>query len=70
MEVVQLALVWRVARQSLGLPDIDPFAAAAQAQPPQRQQQVQPPPLQQVPTSNTKKVKASTVIDQTDETEA
>ena len=64
VEILQAALMWRVARQAYGLDDIDPLvpvvpAAAA----------VAPAAAAQINPSPTKRVKMSGAIDQLDETE-
>eukprot|EP00435_Cladocopium_sp_Y103_P022756 s3386_g5.t1 len=57
MEVIQVAYMWRVARTCMELPDIDPLA--------------EPAPQVTTATSSSpiKKVKASSVLDQMDDTE-
>ena len=58
MEVIQVAYMWRVARRAVDLPDVDPLA--------------EPSPVVTAPSSSAssgKKVKASNVLDQMDDTE-
>ena len=62
VEVVQVALVWRVARQHAGMPDVDLLVPA------QQPQQAQTSP-HTTTSSSRRKVKASTVLDQADESE-
>ncbi len=72
VEVIQLAMVWRVARQAFGQPDVDPMAdpavaaVAPQAQPaPQNAAQ----PSGGGSPSHTRKLKMSSAVDQMDDTE-
>ena len=76
-EVIQMALVWRISRQAVGLTDIDPMvenqtstSAVAPAPTPMASA---PTPAASVPggsgASPVKKAKISSVLDQTDETE-
>lgn len=61
METIQVALMWRVARQAMNLPDVDPLQDPI-AVGPQQLGQAQK-------SSSTKKVKSSAVLDQMDDTE-
>ena len=71
VEAIQLALVWRVARQAFNLPDIDPLDPTPM---PPAVTPTAPAPVAvtgggKVGGSPTKKVKTSTVVDQMDDTE-
>lgn len=70
VETIQLAMMWRVARQRQGAPAIDPLQpAGASAAPPSTPPGAPGPAAGETPTRPVKKVKCSTVIDQGDETE-
>ena len=78
-ETIQMALVWRVARQAVGLEDMDPMLPGAESSSAVRATVGASPPVSgtpgvaaAVPTQNQpspKKVKLSNVLDQTDDTE-
>lgn len=61
VEIIQVAIMWRVARQAFGLPDIDPLITDPAA--------VASPAPKAIAASGAKKVKVSAHADQRDETE-
>ena len=70
-ETIQLALVWRVARQVMGLGDVDPMVTdATSTSAPSPVSAGVPPVSGSGPATNqAKKFKMSSVLDQTDDTE-
>lgn len=63
VEAIQLALVWRVARQAFGMEDIDPLADLGSPASPGTSSAATPS------TTPGKKMKAASVLDQLDESE-
>jgi hypothetical protein len=78
-ETIQMALVWRVARQAVGLEDLDPMLPGAESSSAIRDAVGASPPVSGMPLAaptlaaqnqpSPKKVKLSNVLDQTDDTE-
>ncbi|CAE8696540.1 unnamed protein product, partial [Polarella glacialis] len=74
VEVIQVGLIWRIARQSVGLPDVDPLqvlgGSSSAPQPASSAAPSNTPHYMQTPLeSPSKRVKTSAVLDQADYTE-
>ncbi|CAE8629493.1 unnamed protein product, partial [Polarella glacialis] len=74
VEVIQVGLIWRIARQSVGLPDVDPLqvlgGSSSAPQPASSAAPSNTPHYMQTPLeSPSKRVKTSAVLDQADDTE-